>query len=84
MTHSTAVWPPHTSLFGAPGSRNCAPFPPVCPPPGNWDRTPASPPPRRPGIPLDVRSLTPLPILLEHSYPANHRTNLLPKRRSLS
>jgi hypothetical protein len=84
MSHSPAVWRPHAGLIGTPGSRNRAPLLPVCPLPGNRDRQLASPAPGALRIPPDLRSLTPLPTWLEHRYPANHRTNVLPKRRRLS
>ena len=84
MSHSPAVWPSPAGLIGAAASRHRAPLPPVCPLPGNRDRKPASPAPGGPGIPPDIRRLTPLPTLLEHRYPANPRTNVLPKRRRLA
>jgi hypothetical protein len=83
MSHSTAVWPPHASLIGAAGPRNRAPLPPVRPLPRNRGCKPASPSPGAPQLPPRVRSLTPLPTLLDPWYPANHRTNILPKRRRL-
>jgi hypothetical protein len=84
MSHSPAVWPLHAGLIGAPGSRNRAPLAPVCPLPRNCDRQPSSPSPGGPGIPPDIRRFPPLPTLLEQRYPANHRTNVLPKWHSLA
>jgi hypothetical protein len=84
MNHSTAVWPPHAGIIRAAGSRNRSPLPPVYPPPGNHGRKPASAAPCCPRLPPGVRGLTPPPTSVDHKYPPNHRTNVLPKRRRLS
>jgi hypothetical protein len=84
MHPSAAVWPPHTGLIGAAGSRNRGPLPPVCPPPGHHSRNPAFPSPCYPCIPPGVRTLTPLPTSLDHHYPLNQLTNVLPNRLMLS
>jgi hypothetical protein len=84
MSHRATVWPPHAGIIGAAGSRNCGPRPPVCPPPGNHGRKPASPLPCCPRIPPDVRLLTPLPTSVDHRCPPNHLTNVLPNRFTLS
>ena len=56
MSPRATVWPPHAGIIGAASPQNCGPLPPVCPPPGNHGRKPASPlalllsdPTRRPG-----------------------------------
>jgi hypothetical protein len=84
MSHRTAVWPPYAGIIRAAGSRHRGPLPPVCPPPGNRGRKPTSAVPCGPRIPPGVRVLTPLPTSVDHKYPPNHLTNVLPKRRRLS
>jgi hypothetical protein len=39
---------------------------------------------RRPSDPPGVRVLTPLPTSVDHRYPLNQHTNVLPKRRGLT
>jgi hypothetical protein len=84
MSHRVTVWPPHAGLIGAAGSLNRGPLPPVCPPPGHHGRNPAAPSPCYPCIPPGVRVLTPLPTAVDHRYPLNQHTNVLPKRRGLT
>jgi hypothetical protein len=84
MSCRTAMWPPPAGLIGAAGSRHRGPLPPVCPPPGHHGWNPASPSPCYPWISPGVRVLTPLPTSLDHRYPPNPLTNVLPNRLSLS
>jgi hypothetical protein len=84
MSRSAAVWPPHAGNIGAAGSRNRGPLPPVYPPPGNHGRKPASPSPCGPRIPPGVRVLTPPPTSVDHKYPPDHLTNVLPNSLGLS
>jgi len=84
MSHSTAVWPLHAGLIGAPGSRNRGLFPPLYPPSGNRGRRSASASPGCPRIPPGVLVLTPLPPSPDHREPPHPLMNVLPKRRRLS
>jgi hypothetical protein len=84
MSHSATVWPPHAGLIGAASSRNRGSLPRVCLPPGHHSRTLPSPSPCGPRIPPSVRVLTPLPASVEHKYPPDHLTIVLPNRHRLS
>jgi hypothetical protein len=84
MSNRAPLWPPHAGIIGTAAPRNRDLLPPVCPPPANYRRKPASPSPCGPRVPPDVRILTPLPTAADPRHPLNHAMNVLPKRRWLS
>jgi hypothetical protein len=84
MSPRTTVWPPPADIIGAAGSQHRGPLLPVCPPPGDHGRKLPSPSPCGSRIPPGVRVLTPLPTSVNHRYPPNHLTNVLPNRLTLS
>jgi hypothetical protein len=84
MSRSAAVWPPHPGLIGATVLGTRDPLPPVYPPPGNHGRKLASPSPCGPRLPPGVRVLTPPPTTVDHKYPPDHLTNVLPNSLRLS
>jgi len=69
MSHRAPVWPPHAGIIGAAAPRNRGPLPPMCPPPANYRRQPASTSPCGRQIPPAIRLLTPLPTSMDHRHP---------------
>jgi hypothetical protein len=55
MSHRAPVWPLHAGIIGAAAPRNRGPLPPVCPPPANYRRQPASTSPCGLQIPPAIR-----------------------------
>ena len=69
MSHRAPVWPLHAGIIGATAPRNRGPLPPVCPPPANYRRQPASTSPCRLQIPPAIRLPPPLPTSMDHRHP---------------
>jgi hypothetical protein len=80
MSDRATALAPQSGIIAATGLQNRGPLPPVCPPPENDGRKPASPWPCCPWIPPTLRVLALLPTSFDHRPSPNHLANVLPKR----